>query len=76
MAVDDLAEHVGEMGVWIDAAELTILDQRGDDCPVLGSSAFLRLGAIGWIDLSTVLESISILPSSRKRVRPSQRDSA
>ena len=38
MAVDDLAEHVGEIGVWIDAAELTILDQRGDDCPVLAAS--------------------------------------
>ena len=40
------------------------------------NSAFLRLSAIGRIDLSTVLESISILPSSRKRVRPSQRGSA
>ncbi|MET4222641.1 hypothetical protein ABIB00_007880 [Bradyrhizobium sp. LB14.3] len=39
-------------------------------------SAFLRFSAIGRIARSTTLESISIRPSSRKRVRPSQRESA
>ena len=34
MAVDDLGEHVGEIGVRIDAVELAGLDQRGDDRPV------------------------------------------
>lgn len=36
-------------------------------------SAFLRFRAIGLIERSTTLESISILPSSRKRPRPAQR---
>ena len=39
-------------------------------------SAFLRLRAMGLIERSTVLELISIRPSSRNRVRPSQRESA
>jgi len=34
--------------------------------------AFLRLRAIGLMDRSTVLESISMRPSSRKRMSPSQ----
>ena len=38
------------------------------------NSAFLRLRAIGLIDRSTMLESISILPSSMNRLKPSQRD--
>jgi hypothetical protein len=37
-------------------------------------SAFLRLSAMGRIVRSTMLESISMRPSSRKRVSPSQRD--
>src|SRR3954467_10391205 len=39
------------------------------------NNAFLRFRASGRIDRSTVLESISIRPSSRKRQRPSQRAS-
>ena len=34
------------------------------------NSAFLRLSAIGRIERSTVLESISMRPSSRKRIEP------
>jgi hypothetical protein len=30
---DDLGEHVGEIGVWIDAAQLAILDKGSDDSP-------------------------------------------
>ena len=83
MAVDDAREDVCEIGVRIDAAQFARLDQRGDDRPGFraavirsGESAFLRLRAIGRIDRSTVLESISIRPSSRKRVRPPQCESA
>ena len=38
MAVDDLGEHVGELGVRIDVVELAGLDQRGDDGPMLGAA--------------------------------------
>jgi hypothetical protein len=38
--------------------------------------AFLRLRAMGLMKRSTVFESISMRPSSTKRVRPSQRESA
>jgi hypothetical protein len=40
------------------------------------NSAFLRLSAIGLMDRSTVVEPISIRPSSMKRVKPSRRDKA
>ncbi len=69
-------------GLRIDAARFAILDRRCDDRPVVatsvrtGEQAFLRLRAMGRIERSGVLESISIRPSSRKRVRPSQRESA
>ena len=82
MAVDDLGEDVGEVGVRIDAVELAGLDQRGDDRPVLAAAVGAgeeRVLAIegNRADRSLdVLESISIRPSSRKRVRPSQRESA
>ncbi len=38
MAVDDLGEDVGEVGVRVDAAELAGLDQRRDDRPVLAAA--------------------------------------
>src|SRR5271167_3700436 len=38
MAVDDAGEHVGEIGLRIDAAQLAGLDQRGDHRPVLPAS--------------------------------------
>jgi len=40
MAVDDLGEGVGEIGLRIDAAKLAGFDKRGDDRPVF--SAFVR----------------------------------
>jgi hypothetical protein len=40
------------------------------------NNAFLRLSAIGRIERSTMLLSISMRPSLRYRVSPSQRDSA
>jgi hypothetical protein len=70
MAVDDLGDDVGEIGVGFDIAQLAGFDQRGDD------KAFFRLRAIGRMVRSTILESISMRPSSRKRVKPSQRESA
>ena len=36
MAVDDFRQHVGHVGLRIDAVELASLDERGDDRPVLG----------------------------------------
>ncbi len=38
MAVGDLGEHVGEVRVRIDAAELAGFDQRRDDRPVLAAA--------------------------------------
>ena len=35
--VDELVEHVGEIGLRIDVVELAALDQRGDASPVRGS---------------------------------------
>jgi hypothetical protein len=37
VAVDETGEHVGEVGVRIDAVQLATLDQRGEDGPVLGT---------------------------------------
>ena len=42
MAIDETGEHVGEIGVRIDAVQLAALDQRGEDGPVLG--ALVRAG--------------------------------
>ena len=36
MAVDDFRQHVGHVGLRIDAVELAGLDERGDDRPILG----------------------------------------
>ena len=38
MAVDDPGEGIGQIGKRIDVAQLTGLDQRGDDGPVLGAA--------------------------------------
>ena len=65
-----------EVGVRIDAVEFAGLDQRSDDRPVLaaaiGTGEERILPVQGdWADLrSTTLESISMRPSSTKRVRP------
>jgi hypothetical protein len=37
MAVDDLGERVGEIGLRIDAAKLAGFDKRGDDRPVFSA---------------------------------------
>jgi hypothetical protein len=71
MAVDDLADHVGEIGVRVDAVEFAGLNQRSDDRPMFAAAVGTSEDRV----LST-LESISMRPSSRKRVRPPQRDSA
>jgi len=42
--VDELGEHVGEIGLRVDVVELAALDQRGDASPVRGS--LVRAGAI------------------------------
>lgn len=42
MIVDDPGEDVGEIGVRLDAGELTGLDERGDDRPV--GAAAVRAG--------------------------------
>ena len=38
MPVDDLADHIGHVGGWIDAVEFTSLDQRSDDRPMLAAA--------------------------------------
>ncbi len=50
-----------------------IAAQRSAPLSEPAKRAFFLVSAIGRIERSTVLESISILPSSMKRVRPSQR---
>ena len=42
MAVDDACEHVGEIGLRIDAVQLAGLDQRGDHGPVLAAAIGAR----------------------------------
>jgi hypothetical protein len=42
MAVDDLREDVGHIGLRIDAVELASLDKRGNDRPVLSSTVGAR----------------------------------
>ena len=82
MAVDDFGDHVGEIGVWIDAIKLqvSISEAMTAQCSPPPSepanSAFFRFNAIGLMLRSTTLESISMRPSSRKRIRPFQRESA
>jgi len=77
-----LGERLGQPGMRVDAGDLAVFDQRGDDRPVVvpssepAKSAFLRLRASGRIDRSTVLESISTRPSSRNSDSPGQRASA
>ena len=38
MAVDDFGDHVGEIGVWIDAIKFAGFDQRSDDRPMLAAA--------------------------------------
>ena len=78
----ELGESFGQPGVRIDAVELAVFDERGDHRPVV--AAFVGAGEQGILAIegdgpdarSTVLVSISMRPSSRKRVSPSQRVSA
>ena len=42
MAVDDLREDVGHLGLRIDVVELAGLDERGDDRPVLSPAVGTR----------------------------------
>lgn len=82
MIIDDSRQYVGEVGLRIDAVEFASLDERGDDRPMLaaavraGKEGILAIESNGRMVRSTMLESISIRPSSMKRVRPSHRDSA
>jgi hypothetical protein len=78
-AGDDPPEDIVEIGERLDAVELRGLDQRGSEAAIAqcrappsepGNRLFLRPSAIGQIERSTVLVSISARPSSRKMVRP------
>src|SRR5262249_7508813 len=77
-AVDELGQHVSHPRERIDCVQLAGFNEGGDGGPVLGTdvvtakSAFLRLSARPRMERSTVLESISMRPSSRNRARPSQ----
>src|SRR3954464_9203742 len=71
--IDELGQHVSQVGMRIDAMQFAGLDQRGEHGPVFcpfvrtSKSAFFLLRATGRMLRSTVLESISMRPSSRKR---------
>jgi hypothetical protein len=69
-------DHVAEIDERIDVVELAGFNHRRDDTVRAGKQSVLQFNAIGRILRSTTLEWISIRPSSRKRVRPFQRDSA
>src|SRR3546814_6737662 len=79
MAVGKRAEGLGQAGMRIDAAQLTVFDERGMTAQLSppssepAKSAFFRFKAKGRIDRSTVLVSSSMRPSSMKRMRPAQR---
>src|SRR6516162_6697862 len=81
--IDELGQHVGQIGFGIDAVQLTGLNQRGEHRPVFrpfvaaGEQSILSVqsnrshAALDGIGVD-VLESISMRPSSRKRTSPSQ----
>ena len=76
MAVDDADDDVGQVAGGIDAVEFAGLDQGSDDGSVLGAAVgageecIFPMRVSGRMPRSTVLESISMRPSSRKRQRP------
>src|SRR4029434_7750125 len=85
VSVDDPRDDVGQVALRIDTVEMAGFDQRGDDSPVLGATAppsepakraFWRPSAIGRIERSTTLESISMRPLSMKLVSPFHRESS
>ena len=82
VAGDDAGDDVGEVGIGIDAVELAvsmseaIVAQCSAPPSEPAKSAFFLLRAIGRMERSTTLLSISTVPSSRKRHRPAQRESA
>ena len=79
MTGDDAGDGVGEIGLRVDGVELAGFHERGDDGPVLAAAVGAseeRVLAIERMARSTTLESISTRPSSRKRMRPCQRERA
>ena len=81
MAVDDLGDDVGEIGLRIDAAEFAGLDQRGDDGPVLAAAvgageqrvlaverdrSDAALDDVG-VDLDAAVVEEAVSPSQRER---------
>jgi len=82
MAVDALREEVGHIGLRIDAVDLAGLDKQGNDRPVLSPAIGTREESVlpneGY-GADGVLDDVGVdlmRPSSTKRVRPSQRESA
>ena len=82
MAVDDPGEDVGEVGNRVDVVQLAGFDQRRDSGPMLGATVGAREQRIFPVERDRAyraldgLLSSSMRPSSMKRVRPSQRESA
>ncbi len=86
-AIDGVAfhhprEHVAQVSVRFDTVQLAGFNQRADDCPSIaatvaaGKEMILASERHGRIARSTGLVSSSMRPSWRKRVKPSQRESA
>jgi hypothetical protein len=82
MALDDAGDHAGQVGLRIEVVELGGLDEGNKNRPVLafavgaGEQGVLSVQRTGRMARSTVLSSISMLPSSRNSVRPAQWDRA
>lgn len=82
MTLDDLGEHVGHVCERINPIELARFDERGEDRPVLGAAVRAceeRVLPIERSGVDRTLDNVGVIsmrPSSRKRIRPSQRDRA
>ena len=83
VATDDLADHVSQISVRVDAVKFAGFDQRRQDRPMLSAAiracdnAFFRFKAIGRIERSTMLESNFDAPVvDEAPVNPSQRERA
>jgi hypothetical protein len=60
VAVDDPGDDVGEINVRVDAAEFAVLDQRGDDGPVVAAAIRrdVMMPGIWAVKLSSPIRSI------------------
>lgn len=78
MAVGETRQGVGERCMWVDAVQFGGFDKRGGDRPVVSAvveaceKRVLLLSMGGRMLRSTMLETSSTRPSSRKQQSPPQ----